>query len=257
MSALESDLDKTAIKSLDDMRARMRILMGALNGMISAQIENKGQLLPPGSLQSFISRISQEFKEITQLYISHQDLLASTVVTPSLTFSSAKISTLDTLLRSKMEPQSSDWIEQGQRLAEEQTSKQILGIDDLTQLWRSVPNTAYSHLMSHPWHADYTLAEKKAGIENVVTGLERELEEPETPPPIDGYGADGDTYEDVEEEEEEDDDEEAEEDGQDENRMDVERRPGQAGGNTGIPLSTQPAMPIDSILRFMTKGSTT
>lgn len=249
MSFLQSDLDKSAVKSLDDIRARLKILLGTIQSLISAQIENQGIWLPPGTVQSSIIRISTEFKELTQLLVRHQDLLASTVVTPSLTFPFVQQGMLDQLLRSKLDPQAADWIENGHALAEEQASKQILGAKDMTQLWRSAQRIVAREGASQIWNADYTLAEKKIGIENVVTGLNRELREPDTPPSMDDYNGPGDGIEEF------DSDEEEEAEGQDGDRMETDLKSGPTSKTVSEPVSAQPGVPMDSMLRFMTRGT--
>lgn len=250
MSSLQSDLDKSAVKSLDDIRARLKILLGTIQSLVSAQIENQGLWLPPGTVQSSIMRISTEFRELTHLLVRHQDLLASTVVTPSLTFPFVQQGMLDQLLRSKLDSQATDWIENGHALAQEQAGTQILSAKDMAQLWRSAQRIVAREGAAQIWNADYSLAEKKTGIENVVTGLKRDLKEPDTPPSMDDYDGSGDAIEEFESDE----DEVEEEDG---DRMETDFKPGRISKTVAVVDLTQPAVPMDSILRFMTRGTMT
>lgn len=87
------------------------------------------------------------------------------------------------------------------------------------------------------WGGNFTLEEKEAGIENVVTGLRRELE---------------------------DEDESEEEEEEEEDQMDIvgARRKTSGGGLEFDIAARQPAevaaagpvMPLDDVLRFMTTG---
>lgn len=87
------------------------------------------------------------------------------------------------------------------------------------------------------------MAEKQSGIENLETGLKRELQEP---PDLDGE----DEGEDAEESEEEDDGEE--------DVVEIRRKPNAPGLEIDLTTTKRPTpqMPLENIFRFMLTGST-
>ena len=145
------------------------------------------------------------------------------------------------MLRTKLEPDVEDWVEQGAK----KISKESVGAlsdRDRNELWQWAPSAANAEARRQKWGADYTLAEKEAGVEEVVTGLRREL----VVPP-DETEEEDEEYEEVTEEEE---DEEAD-------KMDVETR--QKPNVSGQAASSRPAassMPLNSIHKFMVTGKT-
>ena len=114
---------------------------------------------------------------------------------------------------------------------------------DLAELWEWAPVEANQEARRRNWGGNYTLEEREMGVENVVTGLSRELED------------------DDEEEEEE----EEEEEGAD--NMEIVGARKKASGGAGLEFdiaaarpaqhqdATMPALPLDDVLRFMTTGT--
>src|SRR5436305_4309961 len=85
------------------------------------------------------------------------------------------------LFRTKVEPEVEEWGERGQDLANtaSQNRSYYLSDNDIDQLWDSAPRDATKEGMKQKWGADYTLAEIQMGVENIKTGLTRELKIPE------------------------------------------------------------------------------
>ena len=108
---------------------------------------------------------------------------------------------------------------------------------DLAELWEWAPVEANQEARRRNWGGNYTLEERETGVENVVTGLRRELE---------------------------DDDEEEEEEA---DNMEIVGARKKASGGAGLEFdiaaarpaqhqeTTVPAMPLDDVLRFMTTGT--
>lgn len=119
---------------------------------------------------------------------------------------------------------------------------------DRDALWRWAPGAANAEARKQKWGADYTLEEKQTGIENVRTGLRRELIEPP-----DDDGADDDDDDDEEEYDEVTDDEDDSED-----KMDLEQskpEPRQSSTESKPPPSLQATqMPLTALHKFMTTG---
>jgi mediator of RNA polymerase II transcription subunit 8 len=149
---------------------------------------------------------------------------------------------LGQLLRKKLDPSVEDWIREN--TTRTQAGSQVNGAEshdgglrneDLRELWSWAATTSNSIVT--PLYEDgtlddtFTIAEREAGVENVVTGLNRNL--------------------DRDSEEDEDDDEELEEDKMEDVMPNVDAADKQ---EEGIDPSLPP-MPLDSVLRFITTGT--
>jgi mediator of RNA polymerase II transcription subunit 8 len=110
---------------------------------------------------------------------------------------------------------------------------------DLAKLWEWAPIEANEEARRRNWGGNFTLEEREAGIQNVVTGLRKQLED--------------------DEEDEDEDDEDEEEEGEDE--MEIVGVHRKSGGN-GVEFDiaphhahpVQPVVPLSDILRYMTTG---
>jgi len=154
-------------------------------------------------------------------------------------------SVLDSLLRTKLEPNVVEWVEQGEALGRGEQNSQARNLSDSErhELWQWAPSAANVEARKQKWGADYTLAEKQAGVEHVVTSLRRELMEP-----LDEDDGEEDEYDEVTDDEEDDAD-----------KMDVEGQAKSAGASTAQAQSLAraviaPPMPLESVHRFMTTG---
>ena len=123
------------------------------------------------------------------------------------------------------------------------------------ELWHWAPKAANQQVRKQRWGADYTLSEMQAGIENVKTGLRRELVEPASD--SEDTADDGEDGADDEAEVDEDAEEEGEEEEEDEDKMEVVDVQQKADGLERGASSrlTVPQMPLDHIFRFMMTGS--
>jgi len=200
-------------------------------------------------LQSHANLISNNLQSIVEQLSEHREALLSTVTYPLPQFPGKERSNiLETLLRTKLEPNVEDWVEEGENIILQQHKGQHRGLsdDDRNALWHWAPGAANAEARKQKWGADYTLQEKEAGIENVVTGLRRELQ---LPPDED----------EAEDEDEEDDFEDSDEDSdEDKDKMEVEpakleSKPGNAVGTAPV-LQSAAQMPLQTIHKFMTTG---
>ena len=114
---------------------------------------------------------------------------------------------------------------------------------DREELWQWAPVAANDEIRKQNWGGDYTMAEKQSGIENVETGLRRELQEPPDPD-------EQDEVEGAEESDEGDDDEE--------DVVEIRKKPNAPGleFNLTTVKKSPPQMPIENIFRFMSTGAT-
>jgi len=150
------------------------------------------------------------------------------------------------MLRVKLEPDVQEWVERGQEIAQVSPPTLAAGLStsDRNELWEWAPGAANAEARKQKWGADYTLAEKEQGIENVATGLKRELVEP----PDDFTEAEDEEYEEVT-------DEDDEGQGDQVDVVEVRSKPGGQGLEVG--LSTRPIvpqMPLETIHKFMMTG---
>ena len=159
---------------------------------------------------------------------------------------------LQQMLRTKLEPSVSDWVERGQNIAPTavKATSQGLSNTDLDELWESVPQLGQDLLKKQKFGFDYTIAEKEIGVENVKTGLKRELAVP----------PDDDEEEVDESEEEDEDEEEAVDDDEAGDKMDVVEIRRKSSGAPGLEYSVSTKsdkkhMPIEDVFNFMMAGS--
>ncbi|KEF63094.1 uncharacterized protein A1O9_01070 [Exophiala aquamarina CBS 119918] len=240
-------LDNDQVRSLDQTRQLLLSLHTSLVALRS-DISQNPQLPSWPALQTHANLISSNLQTITESLSRHRDAFSSAVVHPLPQFpAKERAFILETLLRTKFEPNIEEWVEEGEAVASRQHRPAQRGLTDADRdaLWQWAPGAANAEARKQKWGADYTLEEKQNGIENVTTGLRRELIEPP-----DDEGAEDD-----------DDDEEYDEVTDDENdaedKMDVEQSKSEATpSSTEIkPPSLHTAqMPLATLHRFMTTG---
>ncbi|KAI9815991.1 MAG: mediator of RNA polymerase II transcription subunit 8 [Pycnora praestabilis] len=242
------------IKALEQTRQRLFQLTNSLNSL-QGQIQ-QSEILPPWtSLQSLATIISQNLLSVSQHMNAHHDRFASMAVYPLSTFpGNTQEGLLTQLLRKKLEPNVEDWVERGREVTTKATdaaaqSSEGFQIQQLTELWDWAGRAANEEARKRNWVNDeYTLEERENGIENVITGLRRKLEESS------------------DEEDDDDDNEEAVEGDAADGEMEVvgvRRKSGQAGmefdlrresEHKAVETSTQ-SLPINDIFRFMSTGT--
>lgn len=232
------------IRTLEQIRQRLQTLNSSLNSLQTNFYE--AQPLPTwSSLQSHSGLISSNLQAVAKQLTDNQQLLSSLVAYPLPQYPSAQAHLLEHLLRTKLEPEVEDWVEKGQETAQHHSQGRYKGLSesDRDELWRWAPLAANDEIRKQNWGGDYTMAEKESGIENIETGLKRELLEP----------PDTDDHDDGEGVEESDDGDDSEED-----VVEMRRKPNAQGLEFDLSTAKRPAtqMPIESIFRFMTTGNT-
>lgn len=171
---------------------------------------------------------------------------------------------LEQLLRTKLDPRVDDWVTRGRIAGTEASSGndktsgegaasgERLSEADLAELWSWAPIEANAEARRRNWGGNYTLEEKEAGIQNVVTGLSRALPD------------DDDDEDDDEDEDEDEEFEDVDEDGGEEMEIvGVHTRPGAGGVEFDIArnrdhvpsAAASPAIPLDEVFRFMMTGA--
>lgn len=183
---------------------------------------------------------------MSSLLSEHHELLSSLVAYPGPSFPGpTQAGVLEQLLRTKLDPRVEDWVAKG-RTAGAATLEERGGLNEgeLAELWSWAPIEANQEARRRNWGGDYTLEERETGIENVVTGLKRQLED-----------------DDAEDSDEEDEDEAV--DGDEMEIVGVHSKPGGSGVEFDIaaernyvPSTTvSPALPLDDVFRYMMTGT--
>lgn len=239
------------IKSLEQVRQRLQTLNSSLGALQTDFYET--QPLPTwSSLQSHCGLISSNLQAVAKLLADNQQLLSSLVAYPLPQFPSAQAHLLEHLLRTKLEPEVEDWVEKGQEIVQTTSLGRTIALSEAErdELWQWAPIAANDEIRKQNWGGDYTMAEKELGVENVVTGLKRQLQEPPDPDEQD----DGDGVEDEEGDEEEDGD-----DADDDVIVEVRRRPNASSLESASSTTKRsaPTMPVEKIFRFMVTGNAT
>ncbi|OGM47009.1 mediator of RNA polymerase II transcription subunit 8 [Aspergillus bombycis] len=232
------------LKTLEQSRQRLVQLTRSLASLIGSL--NQSDPLPSwSSLQSQASIISNNLLSVSDHLSDNRDLLASIVAYPGPDYPGrTQANTLEQLLRTKLDPRVEDWVARGRKAgasALEDTSG--LAEAELAELWDWAPVEANQEARRRNWGGNFTLEEREMGVQNVVTGLVRVLED-----------------EGSESEEEEEEEEEGEEDEME--IVGVRRQSAGAGFEFDIAPAQhhqqkfmEPAVPLEDILRFMTTGA--
>ncbi|KAJ5572062.1 hypothetical protein N7535_005722 [Penicillium sp. DV-2018c] len=249
-----SNLNQDQIKVLEQSRQRLVQLTHSLASLIGSL--NRGDPLPPWtSLQSQASIISNNLTSVAEQLSDNRDLLSTLVAYPGPDYPGrTQASTLEQLLRTKLDPRVEDWVSRGRKVGTDpqpatSTATSISGPNDgthtlseteLAELWAWAPLEANQEARRRNWGGNYTLEEREMGIENVVTGLRRRLEDEE------------------DEEGESEEEDGGDGDGEEMDVVGVRRKPGGAGLQFDIAPhqkhTVQPFVPLDLILRHMTTG---
>ncbi|KAJ5791625.1 uncharacterized protein N7518_008636 [Penicillium psychrosexuale] len=245
-----SNLTQEQIKVLEQSRQRLVQLTRSLGSLIASL--NQSDPLPPWtSLQSQASIISNNLISVSDQLSDQRDLLSNLVAYPGPEYPGrTQANTLEQLLRTKLDPRVEDWVARGRAAGTESTAgpsnfssdsdaaHKPLSDAQLAELWEWAPLEANQEARRRNWGGNFTLEEREAGIENVVTGLRRQLQDD-----------DG---------EEESEDEDGDGDGDEMDVVGVHRKPGAAEFEFNIathhPHPVQPFVPLDLILRYMTTG---
>ncbi|KAL4891005.1 mediator of RNA polymerase II transcription subunit 8 [Aspergillus ambiguus] len=226
------------IKALEQSRQRLAHLTRSL-ASLKGSLHQSDPLPPWSSLQSQASIISNNLVSVSEHLSENRDLLTSLVAFPGPDYPGrTQAHILEQLLRTKLDPRVEDWVARGRKAGTAALEdRDALSEHDLAELWDWAPVAANQEARRRNWGGNFTLEEKEYGIQNVVTGLRRQLED-------------------------EDDEDEGEDEEQEEDEMEVvgARKSGTGAGlEFDIAAATHqqvaaPVVPLDEILRYMTTG---
>lgn len=241
-----AELSQDQIRAVDLARTRLQTLHTAMSAL-RGDLASPQQPMPSWSLmQTHTNLIAKSIEEVSKVLSDNQELFSSTVAFPLPSFPGRYQShIIETLLRTKLEPRVEDWIEQGSKTTKNKSTERGLSDRERSELWQWAGPAANREARKQIWDEDYTIAEKRAGTENVATGLNRKLRTP--PEPTEENESDEEDQYDYESEEE------AKED-----KMEVEaQKPSvqPASDSQTTKTTTAPQMSLDSMLKFATTGN--
>ncbi|RMZ87554.1 hypothetical protein DV736_g5213, partial [Chaetothyriales sp. CBS 134916] len=233
-----ADPSVSQIKTLDSLRSRLLALRSSLQ-TLQTDLGDPQQPLPNWtSLQRQTRIILDGIEEVLVQSRENEELLTTTVAIPTPDFpAQTSDHILNALLRTKLDPSIEEWIEEADHHnAGQAHSSHVLAEVDLSNLWARATEIYHTHGSRYPWGADYSREELEDGIQNVVTGLKRDLVEPVLEP-----------------DELDDDDDDVGEDQQEaeQDQMEVDKP-------TALTpkASLRQPMAVSSILKFLSTGST-
>lgn len=273
-----ASLTPDQIKVLDQSRHRLMQLDRSLASLLTSLNESnpfppwyaRAQHTPPppehqltrttrNNFQSQATIISNNLSNVSEHLSANHDLLSTLVAYPGPDYPGrTQANILEQLLRTKLDPRVEDWVARGRIAGTERSTLndsasqpnpssvaavppagKTLSEAELDELWAWAPIAANTEAKRRNWFGNYTLEERESGIENVKTGLRRQLED------------------DAGDEEEED-----EEDEEGEDEMEVVGVHRKSGGGAGFEFdiavhhkhAVKPVVPLPDILRYMTTG---
>lgn len=234
-----STLTPEQAQALEVIRQRLSALSGNLNGLRNRIATQQDPSL--AAINATTASVAENLKDLSEEVSKHQDLLSRTIVFPAGKFPVFTAPAVaENLLSTHLSLPVQEWIEGGQKSAEEATANGLLSEIDCQKLWNAARGIAVKDAKKQRWAADYTLAEVQGGVENVRTGLKRELVVPEE-----------DDEDDMEEDEDDDEDDDDEDDAE---AMDVDATT-TARATTKVAAQTvAPPMDLLDILYFASMG---
>ena len=142
------------------------------------QSSPSANISPRTSFQLQIKIISQQIESLSNTLTANDELLSRLVVFPLPEFPTrTSEGLLAQLLRKKLEPVVEDWIQDGLTTATKIETSGDGDRQELEELWDWAPGAFRESFLPYTQvlGGNYTLEERAVGIENVVTGLKREL----------------------------------------------------------------------------------
>jgi hypothetical protein len=201
------------------------------------------------SLQTRAALLAGDLQQLQKIFDANREFLKTAHPYPHASFPVSGEPVLQQLLRKKAEPAVEAWIEDNTNPAKvakwNDGAETGLREDEQDELWAlawPVADARTKHMeATEMWDFDYSLAEKKAGMGKVVTGLRRKLNK---------YYLDDD--EDDDEDEDEDEDEDMDEEmGEDAMPAPAAKPPNDPFKDVKGVDTSKPALPVETWLKFM------
>lgn len=167
------------VRTLDQLRQRLSQLSTSIQAL-QADLQRSEPLPTPASLQQSAQMLAYNQAQVQLLLSQHQQFFASAHSYPLPNFPGhTQEGLLIELMRKKLEPRAESWIDRYTE-SEAGQKKGPLSDQDVRELWNwagPTSNSVVRQLIEDgAFDDDYTLAEREDGVENVVTGLKRNLD---------------------------------------------------------------------------------
>ncbi|KAH6885817.1 mediator of RNA polymerase II transcription complex subunit 8-domain-containing protein [Thelonectria olida] len=212
-------LDDDELKALEQTVSRFKQLSSSIQSL-KMDLLKSNPLPPPSSLQASAQILQKNLQTVLDSLNENADVFSRLSIHPSTNYPGrTQEGVLTQLLRKKLEPDVEDLVTQGRETAHLATPAGIEALQDIWHELREWTNIRISSYVRDEANDPYTAEERAAGIENVRTGLRRNVEE-------------------------DDDDEEDDED--------EEKPPG--GAMEGVSTQTGEGAEPELLLYYMTRG---
>ncbi|VUC22841.1 unnamed protein product [Clonostachys rosea] len=187
-------LDDDELKSVEQMVSRISQLSSSISSLKHDLIRS-APLPPPSSFQASAQILQRNLQTILDSITENSELFSQMALHPSTNFPGrTQEHVLMMLLRSKLEPQMEERVSQGLETAHRATPEGIAVLQEVWDECRRWTQQRIAEYVSEEADDVYTKEERDSGVENVRTGLRRELEEDESDE--EGEGEDEDEVDD-------------------------------------------------------------
>ncbi|KAF7551395.1 hypothetical protein G7046_g7740 [Stylonectria norvegica] len=170
-------LDDDELKALEQTLSRFAQLSNSIQSLRS-DIIRSNPLPPPSSLQASAQILQRNLQSVLDALNENSELFSRLAIRPSTNFPGRTQENLLTqLLRKKLEPNVEELVAKGRETARLATPE---GLEQLQDIWQELREWTHERIgvyVRDEASDPYTVEERKTGIENVRTGLRRNLEE--------------------------------------------------------------------------------
>ncbi|OLN81744.1 Mediator of RNA polymerase II transcription subunit 8 [Colletotrichum chlorophyti] len=180
-------------KAIEQTRQRLFQLSNSIQGL-KMDVLKSNPLPPPSSLQAQSQILLRNLQSLLETLTENTHVFQHLQVFPDVSYPGRQYENiLLQLLRKKLEPGVEEWVERGRETARELRESE--GEAALEDVWREVRGWTVERVQKYVLEEAgdvYTEEERARGVENVRTGLKRNLEDEEEEEEEDESDEDGD-----------------------------------------------------------------
>ncbi|KOS23437.1 Mediator of RNA polymerase II transcription subunit 8 [Escovopsis weberi] len=195
MSSL--NLDDDELKAVEQTLARLLQLSNSIQSL-KTDILKSNPLPPPSSLQASAQILQRNLQTVLDNLSENQELFSRIAVHPSTNYPGrTQEGVLTQLLRKKLEPDVEELVLKGRESARLATPEGLEKLQDIWQELREWTQERIARYVREEASDVYTQEERAMGVENVRTGLRKDLEEESDEEEGDDEGDDDDDDDDA------------------------------------------------------------
>ncbi|KAI5458061.1 putative RNA polymerase II mediator complex component Med8 [Mariannaea sp. PMI_226] len=172
-------LDDDELKALEQTLARLAQLSSSIQSL-RMDLLKSNPLPPPSSLQASAQILQRNLQTVLDSLSENSDIFTRMAIHPSTNYPGrTQEGVLTQLLRKKLEPDVEELVSHGRDTARLATPA---GIEGLQEIWHELREWTHGRIALYVREEagdPYTADERASGIENVRTGLRRDIEEDE------------------------------------------------------------------------------